>query len=55
MQKIQVGMAVELEVDREIDFGYFLTDGTDDVLLHNSEITEGTELEIGQNVMVLFI
>lgn len=52
MQKIQVGMAVELEVDREIDFGFFLTDGTDDVLLHNSEITEGTELEIGQSVMV---
>ena len=52
MQKIEVGMAVELEVDRETDFGLFLTDGTDDVLLHNSEITEGNELEIGQRVKV---
>ena len=41
MQKIEVGKAVELEVDRETDFGFFLTDGTDDVLLHNSEISEG--------------
>lgn len=52
MQMIEVGKAVELEVDRETEFGYFLTDGTDDVLLHNSEITEGTELEIGQEVTV---
>lgn len=52
MQMIEVGKAVELEVDRETEFGYFLTDGTDDVLLHNSEIAEGTELEIGQEVTV---
>ena len=52
MEKIQVGKAVELEVDRETEFGYFLTDGTDDVLLHNSEIAEGAELEIGQEVTV---
>ena len=38
MQRIEVGKTVELEVDRETDFGFFLTDGTDDVLLHNSEI-----------------
>ena len=52
MENIQVGKAVELEVDRETEFGYFLTDGTDDVLLHNSEIAEGAELEIGQEVTV---
>ena len=53
MQWIEVGKAVELEVDREVEFGFFLTDGTDDVLLHNSEIiVEDTELEIGQKVTV---
>ena len=52
MQMIEVGKAIELEVDRKTEFGFFLTDGTDDVLLHNSEITEGTELEIGQTVTV---
>lgn len=52
MQRIEVGQTVELEVDRQVEFGYFLTDGTDDVLLHNSEITGEAELEIGQKVTV---
>lgn len=52
MQRIEVGKTVELEIDRETEFGFFLTDGTDDVLLHNSEIAEDQELEIGQKVMV---
>lgn len=52
MSRIQVGQVVELEIDHQTDFGYYLTDGTDDVLLHNSEIEEGKELEIGQEVTV---
>lgn len=52
MDIIEVGQTVELEVDRQVDFGYFLTDGRDDVLLHKSEITDETELEIGQTVKV---
>ncbi|MFJ9382444.1 S1 RNA-binding domain-containing protein [Peribacillus sp. NPDC101481] len=52
MQKIQAGMAVELEVERKADFGWFLTDGSEDVLLHHNEMNEGTELEIGDEVTV---
>ncbi|KRF61031.1 hypothetical protein ASG99_08895 [Bacillus sp. Soil768D1] len=52
MQKIQAGLAVELEVERKADFGWFLTDGSDDVLLHHNEMNEETELEIGDEVTV---
>lgn len=52
MQKIQAGLAVELEVERKADFGWFLTDGSEDVLLHHSEMNEGTELELGDEVTV---
>ncbi|MFJ7747409.1 S1 RNA-binding domain-containing protein [Peribacillus sp. NPDC097295] len=52
MQKIQAGMAVELQVERKADFGWFLTDGSEDVLLHHNEAIEGTELEIGDEVTV---
>ncbi|MDV7763626.1 S1 RNA-binding domain-containing protein [Peribacillus sp. CSMR9] len=52
MQKIQAGLAVELEVERKADFGWFLTDGSEDVLLHHSEMKEGTELELGDEVTV---
>ncbi|WP_144527824.1 S1 RNA-binding domain-containing protein [Peribacillus simplex] len=52
MQKIQAGMAVELEVERKADFGWFLTDGSEDVLLHHNEMSEGTELELGDEVTV---
>ena len=52
MQKIQAGMAVELQVERKADFGWFLTDGSEDVLLHHNEANEGTELEIGDEVTV---
>ncbi|AMM95537.1 hypothetical protein UP17_13615 [Peribacillus simplex] len=45
-------MAVELEVERKADFGWFLTDGSEDVLLHHSEMNEGTELELGDEVTV---
>ncbi|MFJ7857180.1 S1 RNA-binding domain-containing protein [Peribacillus sp. NPDC097206] len=52
MQKIQAGLAVELQVERKADFGWFLTDGSEDVLLHHNEANEGTELEIGDEVTV---
>ena len=45
-------MAVELQVERKADFGWFLTDGSEDVLLHHNEANEGTELEIGDEVTV---
>lgn len=38
MTSFQAGTVVTLKVDREVDFGYFLTDGEEDVLLHNSDI-----------------
>ena len=38
-----IGRVVSLEVAREADFGYFLTDGTEDILLHNNEIKEELE------------
>lgn len=50
MEKIEAGKVVELEVERQADFGYFLTDGSEDVLLHNNEIEE--EIEIGDLVHV---
>ncbi|MGE7766185.1 CvfB family protein [Peribacillus sp. NPDC096540] len=52
MQKIQAGLAVELEVERKADFGWFLTDGSEDVLLHHNEMNEETELDIGDEVTV---
>ncbi|HET7579348.1 MAG TPA: S1-like domain-containing RNA-binding protein [Bacillales bacterium] len=37
MAQLQAGTVVELEVAREAPFGYFLTDGNEDVLLHETE------------------
>ncbi|WP_196769342.1 CvfB family protein [Bacillus amyloliquefaciens] len=37
------GQQLTLSIDHQTDFGYFLTDGEDTVLLHNSEITEDIE------------
>lgn len=41
-----------LTVDEKVDFGYFLTDGNDRVLLHNNEVTE--EIEVGEEIEVFF-
>ncbi|TXC90786.1 hypothetical protein FS935_12830 [Metabacillus litoralis] len=41
-----------LTVDEKVDFGYFLTDGSDRVLLHNNEVTE--EIEVGEEIEVFF-
>ena len=45
-----IGQTVSLEVVREADFGYFLTDGTEDVLLHKNETDK--ELEVNEKVDV---
>ncbi|OLP63669.1 hypothetical protein BACPU_28900 [Bacillus pumilus] len=34
------GEQLTLQIDKEMEYGYFLTDGEDSVLLHRSEITE---------------
>ncbi|WP_110927866.1 CvfB family protein [Bacillus massiliglaciei] len=52
MNEIQAGRVVELKVEREAEFGFFLTDGHSDVLLHDSAVTEGEELQIGDEVTV---
>ncbi|HZG71429.1 MAG TPA: S1-like domain-containing RNA-binding protein [Chondromyces sp.] len=40
MTNLQAGTVVTLEVKNESPFGYFLTDGNEDVLLHQNEIKE---------------
>lgn len=37
------GQQLTLSIDHQTDFGYFLTDGEDTILLHNSEMTEDIE------------
>lgn len=45
-----IGRTVTLKVERLADFGYFLSDGTEDVLLHQNdadrELEEGQEIEV---------
>jgi len=45
-----IGQTVSLTVARKADFGYFLTDGNEDVLLHKNEmkgeLTEGEQIEV---------
>jgi uncharacterized protein len=50
MARLQVGTVDTLIVDREVPFGYFLTNEDEDVLLHQSEITE--DIEIGDSLKV---
>ncbi|MGZ4161300.1 MAG: CvfB family protein [Neobacillus sp.] len=45
-----IGQSTTLTVARKADFGYFLTDGTEDVLLHKSETKQ--EYEDGDRVEV---
>ena len=40
MEKLQVGTVVTLTIDRDAPFGYFLTNGEDEVLLHQNELDE---------------
>ncbi|MCH6265227.1 S1 RNA-binding domain-containing protein [Neobacillus citreus] len=45
-----IGQTTTLTVARQAEFGYFLTDGEEDVLLHNNEVNrevaEGDEIEV---------
>ena len=50
MNELQPGMKVQLTVEREVSFGYFLSNGEEDVLLHTNEIVG--EIEIGQEIEV---
>ncbi|WP_018664801.1 CvfB family protein [Heyndrickxia acidiproducens] len=49
---LQAGTVAELRVEREAPFGYFLTNGTEEVLLHHREITEGFDPEGMQTVFL---
>jgi len=48
---LRTGVFQELTVERKADFGYFLSDGTEDVLLHFSELNH-KQIEIGQKITV---
>lgn len=50
MTALQAGTYAELEVARQADFGFFLTNGQEDVLLHNTEITG--EVTLNQELRV---
>lgn len=45
MSQLKPGTVVTLKVAREVDFGYFLTNGTEEVLLHKSEQKGKLQLE----------
>ncbi|HET6872008.1 MAG TPA: S1-like domain-containing RNA-binding protein, partial [Sporolactobacillaceae bacterium] len=47
---LSAGQKMTLEVARETPFGHFLTNGSEDVLLHKKEQTK--ELQIGDSVEV---
>ncbi|WP_338449080.1 S1-like domain-containing RNA-binding protein [Niallia oryzisoli] len=47
-----IGRVIQLEVARKTDFGYFLTDGTEDVLLHKNETQQDLELETSVEVFL---
>src|SRR5579875_2158425 len=48
--KDYIGQTVTLTIARKAPFGYFLTDGKEDVLLHQNEVhrevNEGDEIEV---------
>lgn len=50
MEPLQAGRVVNLEVGREVPFGYFLTDGDQEVLLHETEANR--ELASGETITV---
>lgn len=50
MNRLIPGTVVTLTVAREVDFGYFLTNGKEDVLLHRSE--QKGELQLEEDVRV---
>jgi predicted RNA-binding protein (virulence factor B family) len=52
MTSLEAGTVVTLDVEREAPFGYFLTNGEEDVLLHNSEVPEEFDPEKSQKVFL---
>lgn len=52
MATLKAGIITELEVARKTDFGYFLTNGEEDVLLHQKELTTDDTLLTGEAVQV---
>ncbi|CAM3658603.1 S1 RNA-binding domain-containing protein [Mesobacillus zeae] len=46
------GRTIELEVSRKTEYGYFLTDGEQDVLLHKNDMNRELELVEGSTVPV---
>ncbi|MFV8829092.1 S1 RNA-binding domain-containing protein [Alkalihalobacterium sp. APHAB7] len=50
MNNLQAGSIAELRVERQAEFGYFLTDGEQDFLLHTNEITG--EVKEGEMIQV---
>lgn len=53
MNALEPGTVVTLRVDRDAPFGYFLTNGEDEVLLHTNEIEDGFDPE-GDVTVFLF-
>jgi uncharacterized protein len=47
------GTHATLTIDEKVDYGYFLTDGKERVLLHNSEVIG--EIEEGEKIEVFFV
>lgn len=43
-ENMRPGEQLTLQIDNEMEYGYFLTDGEDSVLLHRSEMTEDIEI-----------
>lgn len=49
---MEAGTVVTLRVVREAPFGYFLTDGDEDVLLHHTEVPDFIELDMDLEVFL---
>lgn len=47
------GTFATLTIDEKVDYGYFLTDGNERVLLHNNEVVG--EIEVGEKLEVFFV
>jgi len=52
MEELQVGTVVTLTIDRDAPFGYFLTNGEEDVLLHQNEIDDSFNPDEQQTVFL---
>ncbi|MFC7392090.1 S1 RNA-binding domain-containing protein [Scopulibacillus cellulosilyticus] len=52
MTKLQAGTVQTLKVERQAPFGYFLSNGKEDVLLHNNELSEDFDASQPQTVFL---